>query len=98
MHALGVFYFADNRTRVHVEHFDLSSVRNIQAAGAFINREIVPAALTGYGDFLRDLIVVNGPDRRDREGEQDREGVSFQSRTSLCEFNGRALSLAESLT
>ena len=64
MHARRVRDIADDTARIHVEHFDLSPMRNIEAAGGLIDSEVVPVSSAGDCDFLDEMIVVTRKSRR----------------------------------
>jgi hypothetical protein len=55
---------------VYIQHFDLSAMRNVQAASGLVNRKLIPTSLAGDGDLLRDLII-RGRSHSDQEREQN---------------------------
>ena len=60
MYTGSVLDLADDGARIDIEHLDLGSVGNVQAARAFIDGEIVPTALAGDRNFLGDVVPPGG--------------------------------------
>ena len=50
--AKSIGYFSANHAGIHVPRLDLSSMRDVESAGRFIDDEIVPSTLSFDGIFL----------------------------------------------
>ena len=52
-----VGYLANDGSRIHVQHFDLSPMGDVESPGSFIHDQVVPTTLPWDGNFLDDAIV-----------------------------------------
>src|SRR5262245_51368587 len=60
MHALRVGDVSDDFRRVHVDDNHMRGVGDVQAPGAAIGGQVVPAAVSADRDFLHDVITGRG--------------------------------------
>src|SRR5271170_5314649 len=74
MHTLGVGNVADHSARIHIEHFHLRAMRDIQTASGFVDRQIVKTALARDRNFLRHAVAANRRSSCAHQEERHQEG------------------------